>query len=329
MNFEPPNWATTSGSGAATNGKPEQVVLRIICKKCGAENPTAIRRCQKCDTDLLSYRSVLDRFIYFGVSIIISLIAIWIGYQSYQQPEKYQFISDLDLTWYVVGFAVLTPFFGLAFAFGKGKVFENFKERAQKHAPTYPYQALSDYSHALVLAPANEHTGLLKARLKLYSTLGLAENATRDELALTYAKENNPQGGVGLFLGEKLVAGSFGDSFQYGWMRSKIKEARRERMKLYEAGKVIALGYCKTCREVVTLDAKLRCPGASEKGAKRHFSKPKIVQFVVPNDRQAGVEQVLKLVKKDKGKWVAWVKNITILVISYFLLRYAFEILQR
>jgi ribosomal protein L40E len=323
VNIEKPNWTSNLKT---EEGKPQTVDLKIVCPKCKVENPSSTRKCQVCNTDLLTFKPVWQRLLFFPVSLLLSAGAIWLAYMTFVNSHLKEVLSFLDFGPIALGlFALVMPFYGLYLTFGKGSFHGLFTERADRHKVKFAWQALSDYSHALALAPAQQHRNILTKRLAIFQSLGLSDNATRDELAITYAREKNPEGGVGLFLGEKFFGNAAGgDSFTQGFMMGMARAARKDREKMFRDGRVIALGYCPTCKEILKLDEKLRCPDASQVGAKHHFGKPKYIQFVVPADFDAGrghLSKVMALAKKGgiRRVWTVAVVIVTLIVLYYFL----------
>jgi ribosomal protein L40E len=322
---ETPNWISNP---QAEEKKPGPVELKILCYKCKAENPSGILRCQICSADLLTYKPVWLRFLYFVSSLLFSAGAGWLAYKAFENPNLNELFSLLDLGVVALTLiAIVMPFYGIYLAFGKGAFDELLVERAGRHKSKFPWQALTDYSHALAVAPAQRHLNILSNRISIYQSFGLLENATRDELAITYARENNPEGGVGLFLGEKLFGGAgagASDSFRQGFLAGLAKKARKDRERMFREGRVIALGYCPTCKEAVKLTDKLQCPVAIEAGPKRHFRIPKYVQYVVPADIEAGRAYVSKALAVAKKRRIrrAWTAAMVILalIILYYLL---------
>ena len=194
---------------------------------------------------------------------------------------------------------------------------------ADRHTQLQPWQALTDLSHALELAPAAKHRKILGKRMAVYQSLGLVDNATRDELAGTYARERNPEGGVGLFIGETFFAtGPGGDAFTKSYLSGVARRARKDREKMFKAGRVVALGWCPSCKCVVTLDENLRCPDTGQAGGKRHFGKPKYIQFVLPADIEAGkahVPEAMEAARKRRlNRLWSWLMLIVLIAVVIY-----------
>lgn len=288
VNAEKPNWATVAKNGKT--GLP-QVELKVFCPKCKTENSPTASKCKKCKANLLTYESVWQRFAYFFVSLIFSFIAGWIALRIFENPELQEGFSALgfgliSLTLIAIGM----PFWGLWRALSHGSLTEMLTERATRHDKEQPWQALEDLGHALELAPIQEHAQIMTRRMNLYQALGLTQNATREELAITYATERNPQGGMGLFIAGNV----FGDSFSKGYLSGISKQARKAREKMYAEGRAIVVGYCPICKEAAELTNEFKCPNADKAKGLKHSGKPKFLQYVIPADVEAGKIAVLR-----------------------------------
>jgi hypothetical protein len=211
--------------------------------------------------------------------------------RAFQDPDVFEGLDAIGFG--VISLTLITivmPFYGLYLAFSGGKLHELLNERANRLQNSQPWQALEDLGHALELAPIQEHAQIMTTRMNLYSSLGLMQNATREELAITYAKERNPQGGMGLFIAGNI----FGDSFSTGYLRGISKQARKNREKMYGEGRAIVLGYCSVCKEAIELNNEFKCPKSEKAKAPKHSGKPKFLQYVIPADVEAGKVAVMK-----------------------------------
>jgi ribosomal protein L40E len=306
VSADKPNWAIASKNGKTL----PQVDLKVICHKCQAENLPSATVCKKCKANLLSYESVWQRLGYFVVSILFSLGAGWLAFRIFENPELDEGFSALGFGMIsLVLIAVGMPIWGLYRAFSHGSLTELLTERAGRQNKTQPWQALEDLGHALELAPIQEHAQIMTMRMSLYSSLGLMQNATREELAITYAKERNPQGGMGLFIAGNM----FGDSFSQGYLRGISKQARKDREKMYTEGRAIVVGYCPVCMEAIELNNEFKCPNSEKASAPKHSGKPKFLQYVVAADLEAGKAAVLKA--KEAGDKVLRSRIVTIVTV--------------
>jgi len=317
VSSDKPNWAT-----AAKNGKTSlpKVELKVICYKCKFENTPASTKCKQCATNLLTYEPVWQRVAYFVFSLLFSLGAGWLALRIFENPDLEEGFSALGfglITLMLI--AVILPFWGLYRALSHGSLTEMLKERAGRHDKTQPWQALEDLGHALELAPVQEHAQIMKARMSLYRSLSLMQNATREELAITYARERNPQGGMGLFIAGNM----FGDSFSTGYLSGISKQARKDREKMYAEGRAIVVGYCPVCKQAVELNLELRCPKSEKPGVKRHTGKPKLIQYVIPADVEVGKAHILRAAeaaRKQRNQRI--VKFLVIFALVVFIFWY-------
>jgi ribosomal protein L40E len=307
VNSEKPNWAIASKNGKT--GLPI-VNLRIICNKCKTANPASALKCQKCKADLLAFKPFWQRVLFFVFCVLVSLGTGWIVLRALEDPNIFEGLDAIGFG--VISLTLITivmPFYGLYLAFSGGKLPELLTERAGRHLKENPWQALEDYGHALELAAVGEHAQIMINRMKVYQSLGLEQNATREELAITYARERNPQGGFGLFMAGNI----FGDSFSQGYLRGISKQARKDREKMYSEGRVIVLGYCPVCKQVVELNGEFKCPNSQKANAPKHSGKPKFLQYVVAADVEAGKIAVMKSL--EAGKRVLRNRIVTIVMV--------------
>jgi ribosomal protein L40E/uncharacterized membrane protein YeaQ/YmgE (transglycosylase-associated protein family) len=309
VSAEKPNWAT-----AAKNGKTglPQVDLKVICPKCKTENSSASAKCKKCKANLLTYESVGQRIVYLIGSLIVSFVAGWLALQIYENPDLQEGFSTLGFGMVtLLLIAVVMPIWGLYRALSHGSLTEMLTDRASRHSKDQPWQALEDLGHALELAPIQEHSQIMTKRMSLYQALGLMQNATREELAITYATERNPQGGMGLFIAGNV----FGDSFSKGYLSGISKQARKAREKMYAEGRAIVVGYCPICKEAVELNNEFKCPNAENANAPKHSGKPKFLQYVIPADVEAGKAAVLRAMEAGNKALRSRIVSIGLVII--------------
>ncbi len=294
LSAEKPNWAIAAKNGKA--GLPK-VDLKILCPKCKTENSPTARKCKKCNSNLLTYESIWQRFAYFFFSLLFAFGAGWLALRIFENPDLQEGFSMLGFGMVtLVLIAVVLPIWGVYRALTHGSLTEMLTERASRHDKEQPWQALEDLGHALELAPIQEHAQIMTRRMNLYQVLGLMQNATREELAITYAKERNPQGGMGLFIAGNV----FGDSFSKGYLSGVSKQARKAREKMYADGRAIVIGYCPICKEAVELNNEFKCPNSDKAEFPKHSGKPKFLQYVIPADVEAGKASVLRAMEAGK-----------------------------
>lgn len=251
----------------------------IQCVKCQSENTADREKCQECGTDLLPGEGLADRLSYIVYGIVggvLSGIGAYFLIQSEIELPECLLISPQLCLLATIGL----PIMGIASALRKTPLYQRYATRARRHIELDPEQAIADFSQALELAPEKEQAGLLKERAELYGKLGMEEEATRDELDYTSSE--------GAYSGGRGIARFFGaDDDVYAADRGED-----ERKAMVAAGRVKALGYCSKCARVVELNPKLRCPD--------HASpKPKAVRFVLPDEVEAAIPEVLNEYTKE------------------------------
>lgn len=158
--------------------------------------------------------------------------------------------------------------------------------------------AIQEATRAIASAAPADKAQRLRERGALYRAQGKPHEGTRDALEATYAAEaanakKDYQPGQWVQMAGSLV-GMGGTSFDMGWAwmakREEDKKVRDERMALFNAGLVVALAYCKNCRQAVVLGKDLRCPNAP------YHSPPKRIVFVMPEQ----VEEVQRALGAGK-----------------------------
>jgi hypothetical protein len=151
-----------------------------------------------------------------------------------------------------------------------------------------PQQALADFGQALDLAPDRALPQLLKERAGLQEALGMEEASARDLLAYSSSDGAYEDG-----TGAGLMKAIGGDALE-GYVQAARKS---ERKRLVKEGTVTAVGYCRACREVVELDANLRCSISPS------HPKPRRVQFAMPDETaQAKEAMTVELEKGRRGR---------------------------
>ena len=93
VDLETPNWVNHPAEGA----EPQTAVHTIICYKCKTENPADARRCQNCHRDLLSFKPIWLRFLYFFLSVLFAAGAGGLAYAAFKNPSLYQALERLGL----------------------------------------------------------------------------------------------------------------------------------------------------------------------------------------------------------------------------------------
>lgn len=252
----------------------------IQCLKCQSENTADREKCQECGADLLPGEGISDRLsnLVFGIvgGILSGIVAYLMIESDIELPDCLLISPQLCLLT-----TIGAPIMGIASALRKTPLYQRYATRARRHIELDPEQAIADFSQALEFAPEKEQAGLLKERATLYEKLGMEKEATRDELDYTSAE--------GAYAGGRGFARFFGaddDTYAAG-------VGEEDRKKMVAAGRVKALGYCSKCGSVVELNPKLRCPD--------HTSpKPKAVKFVLPDEVEAAIPEVLNEYTKER-----------------------------
>jgi hypothetical protein len=153
-----------------------------------------------------------------------------------------------------------------------------------------PGQKIFDMQWSLELAAA------------LYDAIGLHEHADRLRLVEAAALEGNRVGGLGRALAAAAATGALaasqsathaanvampagvalgiemGEGFAIGWQKGLAGMGKAIREPLQESGQAVAVGWCKKCGDVVTLDKHLRCT--------RNGKRVEDPIVVVPSDLQ-------------------------------------------
>ena len=251
----------------------------IQCHKCQSENTADREKCQECGSDLLPGEGLSDRlsYIVYGIvgGVLSGIVAYLLIKSEIELPDCLLISNQLCLL-----ATIGLPIMGIVSALRKTPLYQRYATRARRHIELAPEQAIADFSQALELAPEKEQAGLLKERAALHEKLGMEEEATRDELDYTSSE--------GAYGGGRGVARFFGaDDDVYAAGRGED-----DRKAMVAAGRVKALGYCSKCGTVVELNPKLRCP--------EHTSpKPKAVKFVLPDEVEAAIPEVLNEYTKE------------------------------
>jgi len=252
----------------------------IQCLKCRTNNPSSRDICEECGANLLPGEGIGDRLGNLIVGILGGVMA---GAGAYLLIEtQIELPECMPISPAACIFAAIaSPIAGLVSAIRKTPLYKRYTTRARRHIELDPGQAVADFSQALETAPEKERAGLLKERATLYEKLGLEKEAARDRLDYTSAEGAYETGrGITQLFG--------GDTDVYASDRGK-----EDRKKLVAEGRAIALGYCSKCGGVVELNPDLRCP-------EHKSSKPKAVRFVLADESEAAMPEVLNEYTKQR-----------------------------
>jgi hypothetical protein len=263
-------WVPASAGESTTASGDLSDQRFVLCPKCQARNDPASRRCAACRADLLPGRSGRERLGYTIVGIIFAaaVMALAVAMAS-QHAEVPLCANPISL-----GFFSLALLFGsLGYGLGRTPEYEKYLNRAQRHLQAAPEQALADLNKALELAPQKLHSRILKQRGELLSRLGRAEEALDDLTAHAAAPE---KGGLSW-----LVSGVSDIDVEASTDQSTLAEINRLQKQLVESGARERVGYCKTCRTAVSVDANQQCANCG--------AKIKDVRLVRPGEREAAL----------------------------------------
>ena len=274
----------------------------LYCPKCKSPNPSEERRCQNCRANLLPAEGGLTRLGYLFSGLVFGGLAIGMAYLKVQYEEIF---SVCPSPLYFGGAAIFIPILGLAMALRRTPPYVRYENRAKRHLEISPLQAVADFSQAILLAPEKEVASLLKQRAAVYEKLGRQKDALRDTLAIT----SSP----GAMKDEALVIKMFGGD------KDIYLSSRKEGLQadLINSGKAKAVGYCRSCKKVVELNAELRCF--------EHKRKGKRVRLVLPDEIEAGKQAILlEMEKERRAKIRQNIINLIALVAGALAIYYAF-----
>jgi len=247
----------------------------VICRKCKANNPPEADRCEQCGANLLPGESLGERALWLVGGIIGTGLSAGMLYLLSTNPESIEtseFCLFTNPVVWMIGIFVF-PISGLVSALRKTPLYKRYENRAKRHINLDWEQALTDFSKAIELAPKKVQASLLKQRADVYKAHGMEDDYLTDRLEYMESE--------GAYQGQADFAQVFKlDSDQF------ITSARdSERKRLVAEGKIHAVGFCKKCRQAVTLNAKIRCPDHPK-------SKPLATRFTLPKDLELVTQEV-------------------------------------
>lgn len=262
---------------------PERGQALIHCSKCKAQNSPTAERCQQCTAILLPAEGAGSRLVTFLTAILAAGLFGYLIYRWFiQYPGSAPDIPLLEnfLNPIVLGLATLIALItAITVPLRRTPEFIKYKNRAIRHIPLNPWQALDDLESAMEIAPDKEQGNLLKERAKLYEKVGFSEDAARDYLALATSpgRYKSEADAASMFLGA--------DSDVYANSRRA-----NEIINILHSGKAKAIGVCTKCNDVVVLDHEEHC-----------LLHPKIkgreVVYVIPADVLAGKISVMQQIE--------------------------------
>jgi hypothetical protein len=241
--------------------------------KCETNNLSTRETCDACGANLLPGEGFGERIGNVVAGIIGGIIAGVVAYLMIQaeiETPDCWIISPTSCMF--AAFAV--PVMGIVSALRRTPLHQRYARRARRHVELDMEQAVADFSEALESAPEDDRAGLLRERAELYEKLGMQEEALRDLLEYT-----SSPGAYGMGRGVTQLVGGDADTYAQ-------EVGKDERKRMVEEGTVTALGYCPKCKDVIELNADLRCPAHPS-------TKPRAEHFVLSGDVEATIPKVL------------------------------------
>ena len=274
----------------------------IICPKCQANNSSEDKICQSCGVNLLPGVTIKERLGTLIIGIVACVVAGVVAYFLFQNPEITEsseicLFSDPFAWLFASGFGLITA---IVAAIRKTPDFRKYENRAKRHLDSFPEQSLTDYSHAIELAPDKHKAALIKSRADLNQALGREEESLKDQLA--YMESEGAYESSSSF-----VTALGGDKDTY--VDQTIKS---ERKKLISEGKIKGVAYCTKCQQAVELNEKLKCSLHPKSGLVN-------ATFILPQELDKTSERVgtaaAEEVKKTKKR-----RRIILIVIGVILM---------
>lgn len=269
----------------------------VHCDKCKTVNPPDQPQCQNCHRNLLPGTGAVVRLVGLIFSLAVAGLAVWVIYRMYKgfsMPELGCFFTS-PVFWGLV--AIITPISGLVFALGKTPMHERYLERAKRHLTLDRDQALADLNQAVTLAPEKSRAPILKERAKLLESMGQTTDAARDRIALLDANQHEFAGSIAGGLGADK------DIFV-----NNLHNAERDA--LLKTKTAVALGYCSSCRAVVELNEKNRCPLHLNK-------KPADIRLAVPADVESVKASMMveraRISRLTRIRWIVTILGLVLL----------------
>ncbi len=274
----------------------------IHCEKCKTVNPPEQRYCLTCRRDLLPGTSFWVRMLGFIFCLVLAAFAAWVLWRlssGMEIPDLGCFLTS-PIWWGLM--AVIMPVVGFVFLFRRTPQHERYLERAKRHVTLDRDQALADFNEALRLAPEKARLPILKERAKLLDAMGQTREALRDKIAVAGDESAHENAGN--------VAEMFGADKDVFTNQLKTQD----RQALMAAGGVVALGYCRKERGVVSLNEKSRCP--------QHPHTPiSDIRLAVPEDVEnvkiAITEARRKVNRKRLIGWIVFVLGVIVLCLVF------------
>jgi hypothetical protein len=256
----------------------------ITCNQCKTQNPPEAETCRKCRANLLPPQSAsrhtwgIIRAVLTGVFIIaLGLVPLVV----WGSEANLAYFDSFSILIMLAGMVVLVR--GLIRSIRPAPLYTRYLERAARHASTDPEQAMTDFVHGVMLAPARVRqtlTQTLPGDLK--NVIALSPYALNPVMS----GYQSPEGIRKILytgyttwarLAESLP--EFGKSVSLGWHARTVNVSSDRKRKevisslgrifneLAEDGLVKKLGYCPKCKTVVSCDSSGHCSCVQKHGA--------------------------------------------------------------
>ncbi len=270
----------------------------VTCSQCTTPNSPGRDACEKCGADLLPLPPVSRKVWSILRAALLGLLLIALGLLPLILWHHLAVIStwkDLSLLLVLAGLVVFLR--ELARALRPVPLYARYLHRAARHAQSDPSQAMEDFVHAVMLAPAAIREGL---SLRLPRPLKTLVSHTELNLSAATSGYQSPEGVrkiiySGYTLWARLAEGipalqPTGKAVQPRLQRKKIAaELGRIFNDLAADGLVKKLGYCPKCRQVVL------CDGAGHCSCGKKHGIPRGIVFVPPEEADLFSRRLLQV----------------------------------
>jgi len=269
----------------------------VTCSQCQTRNPPEREACQKCGADLLPPPGTSKRMWgiikaalagLFIIAIGITPLILWRDIASVAVSQGFAVL--LLLAGGVVGVR------GLIRAIEPAPIHSRYLERAARHVEIDSAQAMTDFVHGVMLAPAKVRQNISQSLpTKLKNLVVFSEKS----LVSATSGYQSPEGVRKIIYASYTIWGRLSETmpefrkssstnWQAGVESSKAHIRRKKTLAelsrvfndLAGAGLVKKLGYCPKCRVVVTCDESGHCSCDGKHG------QAKGIVYVIPEEEQ-------------------------------------------
>lgn len=259
----------------------------VTCSQCKTQNPPGLDICQSCRADLLPYPVPIKRIWPILRAALVGLFIIAIGLVPLfiWQNESYFLRRNLAILVMLAG--LLTWALGLSRALRPAPLYVRYLERAARHAGIDPPQALADFVHGVMLAPARARPALSRQiPVNLKDLIARSGNT----LAAATSGYQSPEGIRKIVYSAYTTWAGLVEQIprpvQIGPSRVNPQRVRKQVVNRLDftfndlAGSdlVLKLGYCPRCKAVVSCDPGGRCTWDSRHGP------AKGIVYVIPEE---------------------------------------------